>query len=293
MPVYQNRYKTWEGIPQPLFRRLLAFPRYSYMQLKGQKLVFKVLGLGWLPFILFMIYIYVRVNVKLLETLRMSPEQLPPVSAQFFFVFLIIQLPFLLFFTLVVGPPLISRDIRHKALPMILSKPISRWEYILGKYLVLFLILSIFTWFQGFILFVSQTAAVPKASEWRKYFWSENLWIMPKIFIFSVLCITTLNFLVMVFSSLTNNYRFATAAVIMFIIGGIIIGGISSEILHSNKWLMLSVTHSIISIGNWLFGLDLKTKVPPNYAWLMITILWLVSIGILSKRIKAFELYRE
>ncbi|MBN1901452.1 hypothetical protein JW926_09045 [Candidatus Sumerlaeota bacterium] len=293
MPVYQNKYKTWEGIPQPLFRRLMAFPKYSYMQLKGQKFVFMILGLGWLPFVLFLIYIYVRVNVKLLETLRMSPEQLPPVDAKFFFVFLIIQMPFLLFFTLVIGPPLISRDIRHKALPMILSKPIGRWEYLLGKYLVLFIILSVFTWFQGLILFLSQTAAVPKASEWRMYFWNESLWILPKIIIFSVICITTLNFLVMVFSSLTNNYRFATAAVIMFIIGGIIIGGIASEILHSNKWMTLSVATSVISIGYWLFGLKNGTRVPPEYALFMITVLWLLSLWILSRRIRAFELYRE
>jgi ABC-type transport system involved in multi-copper enzyme maturation permease subunit len=293
MPVYQNRYNTWEGIPQPFIRRLLAFPRYSYMQIKGQKFVFMVFGMGWLPFIMFLIYIYVRVNVKLLENLRMSPEQLPPVNAQFFFVFLIVQLPFLLFFTLVIGPPLISRDIRHKALPMILSKPISRWEYLLGKYLVLFLILSVFTWFQGLLLFVSQTTAVPRASEWRMSFWSDSFWIMPKIIIFSILCITTLNLLVMVFSSLTSNYRFATAAVIMFIIGGIIIGGMASEILHSNRWMTLSVATSIISIGYWLFGLKNGTGVPPGYAWMGILVLWAGSLWILSRRIKAFEIYRE
>ena len=199
----------------------------------------------------------------------------------------------LLFFTLLVGPPLISRDIRHKALPMILSKPIGKWEYLFGKYLVLFLILSIFTWFQGFLLFISQTAAVPKASEWRMQFWSDSLWILPKILIFSFICITTLNFLVMVFSSLTNNYRFATAAVIMFIIGGIIIGGISSEIFHSGKWMVLSVATSVISIGYWLFSLKNGTGLPPGYAWISIMILWSVSLLILSRRVKAFQLYRE
>ena len=293
MPVYENKYQTWEGSPKSPWNRLLVFPRYSYMQLKGQRFVYMLFALGWFPFLLFLVYIYLRVNVKLVESLRIPVNQLPPVNAQFFFVFLVVQLPFLLFFTLIIGPALISRDIRHKALPMILSKPIGRWEYLLGKYMVLFILLSVFTWFQGSMLFISQSAVAPKISPWRALFWSENLFILPKIILFSFVVITSLNLLVMMFSSLTNNHRFATAAVIMYIIGGIIIGGISSQIFRSAKWMILSLATSVMSIGYWMFRLKNETGIPPGLAWISILVVWAFCLLILSSRIKGFQLYRE
>lgn len=293
MPVYENRYKTREEAPQSFLNRLLVFPRYSYMQLKGQRFVYMIFGLGWLPFLLFLVYIYLRVNVKIMESLRISMNHFPPIDAHYFFVFLIVQLPFLLFFTLIVGPQLISRDIRHKALPMILSKPVNRWEYLLGKYMVLFILLSLFTWFQGVILFISQTAVAPKASPWRELFFSENLWILPKILLFSFVVITSLNLMVMMFSALTNNHRFATAAVVMFIIGGLIIGGIASEIFHSARWMVLSIASSVVSVGYWMFGLRNETGIPPALGWASLLVFWGVCLLILSSRVKGFQLYRE
>jgi len=293
MPIYENKYREWKGTPKPLIHRLLAFPRFSYMQLKGKKIVNTVFVMAWLPFVLFTAYIYARVNVKLMESLRIPVNQLWKVNEGFFFVFCIVQFPFLVFFTVMVGPQLISRDIRHKALPMILSKPISRFEYLIGKFLILFLLLSTISWFQGIILFISQTAAVSSTSEWRMLFWKENLWILPKIVIFSLLVITTLNLLVMFFSSLTKNYRFAGVAMIMFIIGGIIIPGIASGIFRNRDWMILSTFYSITSIGLELFSIKEKVPVSPFWALIHIATLWGIALAFLAKKTRAFQLYRE
>jgi len=134
MPVYENTYRMWEGKRRSLFHRLLAFPKFTYLQIKGKRLIHTVFVMSWLPFILFTVYIYARVNVRLVQSLRIPIQSVPAVDARFFLTFILAQLPFLFFFTLMVGPGLISTDLRHQALPMILSKPIGRWEYLLGKF---------------------------------------------------------------------------------------------------------------------------------------------------------------
>ena len=293
MPVYQNKYTTWNGEYQPIFKRLLSFPRYSYMQLLGKRMVHMVFVSAWLPFILFTVYIYARVNVKLMESFNIPIGRLWEVDARFFYVFLWAQVPFLLFFTIMVGPSLMSRDIRHKALPMILSKPISRWEYILGKYMVLFFLLSILSWFQGFLLFFFQTSAVSKFSTWRMEFWSESFWLLPKIFIFSLLTITTLNLLVMALSCLTQNYRFASTAIIMIIIGGFVVGGVATGIFRSHNWMCISTMTCLASIGYQVFGLKNQTGLPSGLAWLSILGLWGICILILSWKTRAFQRFRE
>ncbi len=293
MPVYENTYRMWEGKRRSLFHRLLAFPKFTYLQIKGKRLIHTVFVMSWLPFILFTVYIYARVNVRLVQSLRIPIQSVPAVDARFFLTFILAQLPFLFFFTLMVGPGLISTDLRHQALPMILSKPIGRWEYLLGKFLVLFLLLSILSWFQGLLLFISQTAAVPAASPWRQKFWNQSLWVLPKIVIFSFVIIFTLNLLVLMFSSLTSNIRFASVAVIMFIIGSLIVAGIVSGIFHSVRWMVFSPLTSVASVGCNLFGARNTTGVPAGSAWVYLICLWGGCVAILASRVKAFQLHRE
>lgn len=292
MPIYENTYKTWNGQPRPLLYRLLAFPKFTYLQVKSKRMQ-TVFILAWFPFILFTLYIYARVNVQLLKTFEIPLQLLPEINSSFFLAFLMIQLPFLFFFSLTVGPRLISVDIKHQALPMILSKPISRWQYIFGKFLVLFLLLSILSWVQVVLLFISQTAAVPSTSEWRQNFWKEYFWLLPKMILFSMVIIVSLNLLVLFFSSLTDNIRFATTYFIMFIIGSMIISGIASEIFHSEHWKTLSPLYSVINIGYSLFGTQKRTDVPPLMAWMYFLFLWTVCLIGIARAVRAFQLYRE
>jgi len=295
MPVYEITYKSWEGSRLPLIYRLLAFPKYTYLQLKGRKRIHTTFVLSWFPFLLFLIYIYARVNVQLLQSLRFRPQTLPPVDGKFFLTFILTQLPFLFAFTLLVGPPLISTDLKNKAVPMILSKPISRWEYLLGKFMILFLLLSILSWVQGSILFLMNTFAVPSASEWRQNFWSDSILIFFKMIIFALTIIITLNFLVLTFSSLTNTPSFASVAFGMYVIGSIIVAGILSALFNSDKWGYISPMKSVMTIGISFFNENAIRFSSHSivYAWGSLVILWALCLTILLSRIKAFQIHKE
>ena len=293
MPVYENTYRPWEGERELRFARILAFPKFAYSQLNQKKWVLVMFMVGWLPFIILTGYIYLCVNVALLKFIQIPANVLQPVGPMFFLMFLLIQVSFMFFFTLAVGPGLISIDMRHRALPMILSKPLDKWEYLLGKFLVLFVILSILSWVQAFLLFIIQTGAVPPASEWRRHFWTDTILILPRAFLFSMVVITTLNLLVLMFSSLTQNDKFAGVAVVMFIIGSAIVAGIATASFHSGRWMVLSPWASVSSLIYKLFSLPNRTEVPPLDAWIYIICLWCICLLILRKRVSAFQIFKE
>lgn len=292
MPVYEISYKSWDGKLQPMIYRLLTFPKYTFMQMMNRKMIYTTFILAWLPFILFMTYIYIRLNVPLLKSLNIPVNVIPAVNEKFFLAFILIQLPFLFFFTLAFGPPLISTDLKNKALPMILSKPINKWEYVLGKFLILFLLMSTLTWVQGLILFVANTAAVPSADPWRQMFFTETLPILFKIIIFSLIIIVTLNLLVLMFSSITSTPSFASVSFIMFIIGTFIAGGILKNIFKTSVIFYISPLISIYEIGGGLFN-DTNRADQVVYAWIFLTGIWGLCLFVLSKRIKAFQIFKE
>jgi len=249
--------------------------------------------MSWLTFIVALALIYACVNTKLIERFGIPVRILPSLNARFFMVYLIAQIPFVFFFTLAVGPPLIANDIHHKALPMILSKPISRWEYLLGKFLVLFLLLSSITWFPGTILFITGTLTLPGSSNWIMYFWSESIYVLPALIIFSLVVIMTMNLVALLFSSLTENYRLAGVELVMFIIGASFVSKIAAAVFRSRRWNVLSPISNIISIAESLFKVRNTTSIPPALAWFCLILLWAGCILVLSTRVKAFHIYKE
>ncbi len=290
MPVYEISYKSYEGEVQPLIKRLLSFPKYTYMQYMNRKIIHTTFILAWLPFILFIVYIYLRVNIPLLKNIGIPVNAIPEVNSKFFLIFILTQLPFILFFTLSLGPSLISTDLKHKALPMILSKPIGKWEYLFGKFMVLFIILSLLTWVQGCVLFIMNTLAVPSASEWRQMFFTETIQIFFNTIIFSVVIITTMNLLVLTFSSLTNTPSFASVSLIMYIIGTSIISGILRNIFKSDLIPLISPINFIAMIGGMLFKVDQNGS---YFAWLAVLSTWGICILILSTRVRAFQVHKD
>ena len=75
------------------------------------------------------------------------------VDASFFKRFLLVQGQLAFILTLFVGPGLVSRDLANNGLPLFLSRPISRAEYVVGKLAILLTLLSVVTWVAGLMLF--------------------------------------------------------------------------------------------------------------------------------------------
>src|SRR5690348_7823762 len=156
MAVYEQTYKPFAGTLTPEWSRFLIIPRHAFRAVFKSKLFTAFFVLCFLPLLVEAILIYLHHNVNALGIMKLNIQELIPIDATFFQTFVDIQGGFAFFVALLVGPPLVSQDLRNNALPLYLCRPFSRTEYVLGKMSVLLILLSWITWIPQLLMFFFQ-----------------------------------------------------------------------------------------------------------------------------------------
>ena len=146
MAVYEQTYKRYMGRLTPEWSRFLIIPRHAYRGVFNSKLFTAFFVICYVPLLIEAILIYLHHNVTALGVMQLNVRELLPIDASFFQTFVNLQGGFAFFVALLIGPPLVSRDLRNNALPLYLCRPFSRAEYVLGKMSVLLILLSFITW---------------------------------------------------------------------------------------------------------------------------------------------------
>lgn len=287
MPVYDYTYKTWEGQRRGAMFRWLAIPKFTYLDFLGKKLFIWAFMLGWLQFLLRLAYIYLKVNEELLFFIRIPPNVLPDIDAFYYMNMIVLQMPLCFYFSFLMGSGLISNDLKHNALVLYCSKPISRWEYFVGKFSALFLLLIMLTGLQTLLVHALQVAVLPGNETGLEYWW-KHAWLAGAIIIFSTIVSASLTLMILAASSLTKNKNYAATTFVVYIIGAIIVAGLLYELLDGNSAMFgFSPFHSAAQIGRQLFQMDKRNDIMPNWAaWCGIGGLWLLCAGILYRQLK-------
>src|SRR5256885_3522688 len=189
MAVYEHTYKRYAGRLTPEWSRFLIIPRHAYRDIFKSKLFTAFFVACFIPLLIEAILIYLHHNVNALAILKVNVRELLPIDATFFEAFVGVQCGFAFLLTLLVGPPLVARDLRNNALPLFLCRPFSRAEYVFGKMSVVLILLSTITWIPGLLLFLFQSYL--EGFSW----FVNNLWIANAIFFGSLAWILLLTLL--------------------------------------------------------------------------------------------------
>jgi ABC-type transport system involved in multi-copper enzyme maturation permease subunit len=290
MPVYDYTYQTFEGTRRGALARWVTIPRFTYMEFFAKRQFIVLFTLSWLHLLLCLAYIYIRVNAELIKStlnIDISLDRLPAVDAFFFKYMIDVQMVFCFIFTLSIGPDLISRDLRHSAIVLYMSKPISRWEYFLGKFLTLFGLLMVITWFQTMFLYVAQYLMSPSNSDWRLYFLKSYAWLVWPILAYSTVIAGTLSLLILTCSSLAKNARYAGLMFGGYIVGTTMVLGPVMEETHIDNGMAISPFLSGMRLGYSLFHLSNK-DLPLSYtaAWMGILAVWALCAIVLYWRLR-------
>ncbi|MDY7091361.1 MAG: hypothetical protein SX243_00165 [Acidobacteriota bacterium] len=156
MAVYDRGYKRFDGeLTEPL-ARFLVIPRYAFRTVFASRLFLAFFILSLVPPVIGALVIYLRYNASFLQTFNLQIADLLVIDERFFDALLHSQGSLAFFVTLFVAPALMSADLRNNALPLYLSRPFSRLEYLLGKASVLVVLLSVLTWIPLLGLWVLQ-----------------------------------------------------------------------------------------------------------------------------------------
>src|SRR6266702_3363319 len=109
MAVYEHTYKQYAGPLTPEWSRFLIIPRHAFRDVFKSKLFTAFFVLCFVPVLGEAIMIYLHHNTQALGVLQAKVNQLIPIDASFFEVWVHTQAAFAGLVTVLVGPPLVAR----------------------------------------------------------------------------------------------------------------------------------------------------------------------------------------
>src|SRR6185436_19946990 len=202
----------------------------------------------FLPSLVEAVFIYLHHNVTALAIMNLNARQLIPIDGSFFQTFVIVQGMFAFVVAILVGPPLVSRDLRNNALPLYLCLPFSRTEYVMGKMSVLLILLSGITWVPQLLMFLFQ-------SYLEGFAWlTSNLWIASAIIIAGVVWILLLALISQTLSALLKWRIVASAAMLGLILIPQAFVGIINFIFLTQIGNLFSIPALMANVTQGLFG---------------------------------------
>ena len=226
MAVYKRSYKPYAGPLTARRERWLVVTRFSLATAFASRVSIVALVLCMVPPLIAALIIYIANNELVQAAMRVKTSSFA-INNQFFVILLEIQGWFALFLTAWIGPATIAPDLSNNALPLFLSRPLSRAEYIAGKVLVLAGVLSAVTWVPLLLLFTLQ-------SQLSKTAWfTENWYLVPGIFFGCWLWIAVLALVSLAVSSWVKWRIVVTGATIAILMVPAGFGGVINEVLRT------------------------------------------------------------
>lgn len=290
MSVYKHDYRAYTGRVTPLWTRVIVLARYGLAEIWSSKITIGLYTLAMLPSIVFLLLIYLANNpVARMLILRGNDREALSISPTFFLTMLEIQCWAALAITAWIAPRLITFDLADNALPILLSHPISRFGYVLGKFAALFWSLSLVTWVPCLLLFLYQGYSSPLP--WM----AANFHIASGLFVGALLWIAFLSFLGLALSSWVKWRVVATGIIIAAVFVPAGIGGIVTGVLRTKWGFLLNVPVIMTEMWQRLLGareIMPQQAIPSAAILVFLCLIGLVCIAMLNARIRAREVVR-
>lgn len=309
MAVYEHLYRTYEGESQSATSRFTVIPRYALGEVFKSKLLTTIFILCFIYPLVSLILVYLHHNANALALMQINVQELLPIDATFFRTYMEVQGGFAFILTVLVAPPLISRDLANNALPLYLCRPLSRTEYVLGKMAVVVFLLSLVTWVPGLLIFFFQASMGGVGWLWA------NLWMIWAIFFGSMSWIILLSLIALAVSAFLRWRVVASGAMLGMFFVPSAFGEIFNQIFLTRVGHLISLWATMNSLWRGLFGLferqtgairgrisnpiydkqyvDIVLLEPPLWvSWLVVTLVCVLCVWLLARKVRAYEVIK-
>ncbi len=284
MPIHTQNYRHWEGTLNPRNHTRWWVIAKAELKLLAKRKIVRLIVAG--PPV-----IYILVHAILIYLLnQFDTIDFFEIDSAFFQNFLF-RMPALSGFLVALisifgGAGLIANDLKSNALSLYLSKPISWVDYLIGKFAVIGILLICLTLVPGLLLFLQHLLL----SDYT--FFKEYYWITFSIIIYSVVITVISSLLMLLFSSLTTNSRYATIGFCSVWFGLPVIALILREVFSTSRVAIVSIWANYDRLGTAFFGEEAKYDV--HWAWTLLVLFALsaVCIFVLRLRIRAVQIVK-
>jgi ABC-2 type transport system permease protein len=297
VPVYDRRYRGWSGERRSPRGLYLTLARYGFAEIFSRKLLLVLFVMACLPVVVFATMIYVANNLELLSVFGVEGgdnELSDMLSGTLFFWFIVGQANLAFLFASFAGPSMVGPDLTHGAMPLYLSRPMSRGDYMLGKLTILVTLLSAITWVPGLLLVVLQASLA--GGGWLL----DHVRVPIGILLGSMLWIVLLSFTSLAISAWIRWRPLATGALFGLFILSSGFGTAINEIVNTRWGTLLIFVDQMKMIWLDLFAMEgilggqltNERDLPVLVCWLAMGGSTVLAALLLHRRIRAHEVVR-
>lgn len=283
MAVYERTWRRFGGSLTGIRSRFLVITRYALADAFSSRLFTAFYAACFLPSLAGLFFIYLSHNLALLQMLGMPEDLMEVLTAKFFMILFSWQAVPAFLIALIISPSLISADLANNALPLYLSRPIDRREYVLGKMAVLAILLSPVTWVMGLAIFALQ--AYLEGGGW----WLQNYRIGLAYVVGHLTWIVVVSLLSLAISAWVK-FKFAARGAlfgILFILA--VFATTVNAVTGTSLGDLVHLAIAINSVVMNLFGAPTPSGLPVVFNWLTLAGTCLFSLGLLRLKLRAHE----
>jgi ABC-type transport system involved in multi-copper enzyme maturation permease subunit len=290
LSVFKHDYRAYEGRVTARWSRIAVLVRYGLNEAWSSRITVGLFTLAMLPLVVDLIAIYLANNS--VARMLVSPGSKFPleINAKFFLRVLSAQCWLALVLNAWVAPRLVSFDLADNALPILLSHPISRFGYVLGKFLSLFSILSLVTWVPCLLLFADQ--AYTSEQPWL----GANAQVGFGILAGSLLWIAVVAIIGLALSSWVKWRMVATGVIFAAVFVPAGVGGVITGILRTKWGFLLNMPIMMTELWQRMLGappvMNGNVELPTAAIAAMLLAAVAVCVALLNARIRAREVVR-
>jgi ABC-2 type transport system permease protein len=294
MAVHKRGYRAYTGARTPAWSRFLVVARYAALEVFQSRVALAVFVISFIPPLGWASYVYLTSTPAALALIGLESTTFPPVDPAFFLRAVRTQ-GFLAFILAAwIGPGLIAPDLANGALPLYLSRPLSRAEYVLGKLTVLLGLLSSMTWVPLLVVYALKAGL---AQGWL----AENLRTGGAIFASCFLWIAVIGLLSVALSATVRRRLNASLLMCGLFFIGAPFGQVWWNVMGNHWGQLANLTYLILLIWRDLFGVlpdlvrrhgELVPHLPIASAWCALLAVCVVSLALLDRRLRAREIVR-
>lgn len=277
MPIYDQSYRPYRGSLAPHTWRWWTITKAGLTHHLSRKLFMIFLFIGFIPAIARGVFIWIAH-----QTNAVAPTAIDSV---FFRNFLQFQGPFLMLVCIWPGAMLIARDLKTNAIQLYLSKPLTRVDYVLGKFGIVAGIAALLLPAPALLLFLMEIGLSTDLNFIRSY-----VWLPLAILGYSAVVITGAGLLSLAISAMTRSGRYAGLLFFAIVFFTELASDILRIITGNHAWVVLSLMSLMDQAGVIFFGGESEYGMHPAAAVFMYLLVLGLSLVILRRRVQAVEI---